>query len=187
MNSTDFRCCKCRFQHRLRNVLQHRSLLNLNLTRIHSSRMRTARSSSHPGGVSTSHPLRSRHPLSRARHLRDQATPHNQVPSWDQALPKQAPPSRHPRAGTPQDQAPPRTRHPPGPDPPVNRISDTCKNITFPQLRLRAVTILLPLEQCDLLVSICFPIITTNILGNFLYQHMEFCNMITLSYLPSSK
>ena len=35
---------------------------------------------------------------------------------------------------------PPRTRHPPGPDtPPVNRITDTCKNITFPQPRLRAV------------------------------------------------
>ena len=76
---------------------------------------------------------------------------------------EQAPPgSRPPRAGTPRDQTPPWSRHPPGPDtlwsrhspgagtppeqapprdqtPPVNRIKDTCKNITFPQLRLRAV------------------------------------------------
>ena len=41
---------------------------------------------------------------------------------------------------------PPGTRHPTGTrppqgetHPPVNRITDTCKNITFPQLRLRAV------------------------------------------------
>ena len=44
----------------------------------------------------------------------------------------------HPKVpGTP----PPGTRNLPGPDPPLNRITDTCKNITFPQLRLRAVKI----------------------------------------------
>ena len=32
-------------------------------------------------------------------------------------------------------------RHAGIPPPPVNRITDTCKNITFPQLRLRALTI----------------------------------------------
>ena len=40
-------------------------------------------------------------------------------------------------SGTPRDQTPPG----PGQNPtlPMNRITDTCKNITFPQLRLRAV------------------------------------------------
>ena len=53
--------------------------------------MRTAHSSSRPGGgVST------RHPPGPDPH-RDQATP---------------------RAGTPQDQAPPQSRHPPGPGTP---------------------------------------------------------------------
>ena len=70
-------------------------------TRMHSSRIRTARSSSRPGGVSTRHPPRTR--------------------------------PREP--GTPPDQTP----LGPGTPPPVNRIRDTCKDITFPQLRLRAV------------------------------------------------
>ena len=58
--------------------------------------MRTARSSSRPGGL--------------------HQTPRDQTP-----------------LGTdpPLDQAPPRDQAPP----PVNRIIDTCKNITFPQLR----------------------------------------------------
>ena len=54
-------------------------------TRMHSSRMRTARSSSRPGGVSTRHPPGSR-------------------PHPEQACP-----------------------------PPVNRMTDRCKNITLPQ------------------------------------------------------
>ena len=52
----------------------------------------------------------------------------------DEAPPDQAPPTSRPPA--------PGNRHRlPGsrPPPPVNRITDTCKNITFPQLRLRAV------------------------------------------------
>ena len=53
-----------------------------------------------------------------------------------------------PPAGTPRTRhPPPRARYPlgpgtplgPGNPPAVNRITDTCKNITFPQLRLRAV------------------------------------------------
>ena len=80
-----------------------------------SSRMRTARSSSCRGGL-------------------------HQAPPWEQTRPgtKHPPPGAdtHPRDQTPLDQAPP------GPGtPPVNRITDTCKNITFPQLRLRAVII----------------------------------------------
>ena len=44
------------------------------------------------------------------------------------------------RRGGGLHQAPPRTWHPPGAGTPsVNRITGTCKNITFPQLRLRAV------------------------------------------------
>ena len=52
------------------------------------------------------------------------------APPREQTTPDQAPP----QTGTPREQTPPRSRHSP-----VNRITDTCKNITFPQLRLRAV------------------------------------------------
>ena len=77
--------------------------------------MRTARSSSRR--VSTRHP------------------PGPDTPPREQALPRE------------QAQYPPGA-YSPGPDlpgadtPPVNRITDTCKNITFPQLRLRAVKII---------------------------------------------
>ena len=108
--------------------------------------MRTAHNSSRTGGVSTRHPpdqapprtrhsprtrhppgpdppgpgpLGIRHPLLGPDPPRDQALP------WDQA--------------PPQDQAPPWDQTPWDQAPPVNRITDTCKNITFPQLRLRAV------------------------------------------------
>ena len=54
--------------------------------------------------------------------------------------------------------------HPPGPrgklpgprstpPPTVNRITDRCKNITFPQLRLQAVTILRRFVPEELVVS----------------------------------
>ena len=76
-------------------------------TRMHSSRMRTARSSSRLGGGSTRQP---------------------------------------PGAGTP------RIRHPP--PSPVNRITDTRKNIPFPQLRLRAVIINLKNEVANSLMSL---------------------------------
>ena len=83
-------------------ILSKKLYKKLLQTRMHSSRMRTARSSSRPGGL------------------------------------HQAPPGPDP----PGPGTPPGTRHPPGsgpPPPPVNRITDTCKNITFPQLRLWAV------------------------------------------------
>ena len=76
------------------------------ITRMHSSRMRTARSSSRPGGVSIS-PPRTRHPP-QSRH-----PPPEQTPPRDQAPPL----------------PPPRSRHPP-----VDRMTDTCENITLPQL-----------------------------------------------------
>ena len=61
-------------------------------TRMHSSRMRTTHSSSHPGGVSTRPPPQ-------------EQTPH----PWDQALPEQTPPrTRHPPS-----RHPPGRRHPP--------------------------------------------------------------------------
>ena len=106
------------------------------LTRMHSSRMRTARSSSRPGG-----------PPSGTPHPQDQA----HTPARDQPLP---PGNRHhpPGPGTPpwtrhspleqaplQEQTPLGTGTPPPPDqaphPPVNRITDACENITLPQLR----------------------------------------------------
>ena len=56
----------------------------------------------------------------------------------------QAPPT------PPQDQTTPPPREQ-APLPPVNRITDTCKNITFPQLRLRAVIIIYNANtQCSL-------------------------------------
>ena len=72
-----------------------------------------------------------------------QATPPEQIPPqpgadkpWERTPP--------PGADTPRPETP-RSRHPPGPDtpweqnpsqeqsPPVNRITDACKNITLPQ------------------------------------------------------
>ena len=83
-------------------------------TRMHFSRMRTARSSSRARGVSTRQPPRTRHPPG-SRH------PSEQEPPWEQ---------------TPQTRHPPGTRQPPGADPPpVDRITDACENITLPQLR----------------------------------------------------
>ena len=70
------------------------------------------------GAISTRHS-----PPSRSR------TP----PPWSMHPPDQAPPG----PGTPRDQTLREQAHPP-----VNRITDTCKNITFPQLRLRAVIML---------------------------------------------
>ena len=101
--------------------------------------MRTARSSSHQGGLHQA-PPRAGTPGSR--------------PPPEQAPPgtKHPPGTRSPRAGTPlgpdtprtrtpQEETPPWDKTPPlGPDggtppAPVNRITDACENITFPQLR----------------------------------------------------
>ena len=79
------------------------------VTRMHSSRMRTARSSSRLGGMggwaggSLPGPPRTRH------------TPRDHAP---------------PRTMHPPDHAPPRTM-----PLPVNRITHACENITLPQLR----------------------------------------------------
>ena len=79
---------------------------------MHSSRMRTARSSGHPRGSPPG------------------------PPPWEQTLWEQTPPGpgppgadNPPEPGTPQ-QTPPKTSQPL----PVNRIIDACKNITLPQL-----------------------------------------------------
>ena len=84
-------------------------------TRMHFSRMRTARSSSRARGVSTRHP-----PPGPGTPL-GAGTPRSRNP----------PGSRPLRPGTPLG-----TRQPPGSDPPpVDRITDACENITLPQLR----------------------------------------------------
>ena len=108
--------------------------------RMHSSRMHTARSSSHHrgGGVGLDQiPLN--FPLGvgleTCKACWDQTPSRTRLP-WHQAsLRTSAPRTRHPPGpGTPQNQAPPGTRHPPDqPHPPVNRITDTCKNITLTQ------------------------------------------------------
>ena len=88
-------------------------------------------------------------------HTPEQATPQNQAPPWDQAPPLgpgtplgagTPPRTRHP----PWDQAPPKEENPPPtarharippamhagiPPPPVNRITNMCKNLTLPQRR----------------------------------------------------
>ena len=81
-------------------------------TRMHSSRMRTARSSGRLGGCLHQAPPRSRHPLGAD-------TP---------------PPSRHPQTRHPPQE---QTAPPPQPSrhPPVHRMTDACENITLPQLR----------------------------------------------------
>ena len=115
---------------------------------MHSSRMRTARSSSCPGGISTRYP------------------PGADTPSWEQAPPW----TRHPREQDPLEQAPlpwtrhpspeqappsPQTRHPPGPGTPWSRHPPGAGNLRTrhppvdrhtpvnilpcPKLRLRAV------------------------------------------------
>ena len=70
--------------------------------------MRTARSSSHPGGSPPTTPPRGRHPPP------EQTLPGSRHPLG----------SRHPRSRHPPEQTPPA--------PPVNRITDACKNITLP-------------------------------------------------------
>ena len=91
-------------------------------------RMRTARSNSRQGGL---HQALDQAPP-------DQAPP-DQAPQ-DQASPWDRHPPGTPRANTPLEQTPPGSRHPPGPGtPPVNRMTNRCKNITFPQISFAGV------------------------------------------------
>ena len=78
---------------------------------MHSSRMHTAGSSSRLRGV----------------------TPGTPPPPQEQAPPRSSPPRISPweqAPPSPPKQVPPRSRHP---LPPVNRMTDRCKNITLPQ------------------------------------------------------
>ena len=73
--------------------------------------------------------------------------------------------------GTPRADTPPWTRHPPGPGiPPVNRMTDRCKNITLPQTSFaggnnitisyyieRSVTKAKQYQMSSLLHCECFP------------------------------
>ena len=85
---------------------------HMSTTRMHSSRMRTARSSSHPGGLHQAPPPEQA-PL-------DQAPPHCKA-CWDSTPPA----ARH--AGIPP------VMHAGIAPPPVNRMTNGCKNITLPQ------------------------------------------------------
>ena len=128
-----------------------------NNKRMHSSRMRTAHSSSHHGGVSTppslpdppqlppwlwvwtrSHsnsPLTvglDQIPLNFLLGCGPGDPPRPGIPLPGPGTPPGAGTPRDqtpPRAGTPQDQAPPDQA-----PPPVNRIRDACENVTLPQL-----------------------------------------------------
>ena len=108
----------------------HHCIIDIIQTRIHSSGMRTARSSKPSGGSPPGTPPGA-------------GTPWSRYP-LDQTPPEQAPPQDQTPLGAgtplgpdpPQEQASPRDQTPPS----TNRITDTCKNITFSQLRLRAVT-----------------------------------------------
>ena len=113
-----------------RNKTQLTSIKLLTQTRMHSSRMRTVSSSSHPGGVSTRHPPEQT-PLGTAPP--DQAPPGSRPPIPQTRLP----PDQAPPRSTPPDQAPPQEHTPQTRHPPVDRITDACENITLPQLRCR--------------------------------------------------
>ena len=92
---------------------------------MHSSRMHTARSSSHPGGVSTRHPSPwEQEPPKEQEPPRSRDQPPRDQPPWDQTAPRtrHSPRTRHPPGpGTPQDQAPPCGQ------------TYACKHITLPQ------------------------------------------------------
>ena len=122
------------------------------------SRMHTAHSLLYGGSCMTE--------TSRQRPPRQRPSPPGQRPAGQRPLdrdpldrdpqtetPKQHPSSRDPRdrdtqTETPMDRDPltqtPQDRDPldRDRDPPAERITDACENITFPQLRLRAVIIL---------------------------------------------
>ena len=103
---------------------------------MHSSRMRTARSSSRVGGSPPDTPLGTRHL---------EADPSEQTSPGLGTPPGPGTPSgadSPPRSRHPPDQAPPGSRLPPEQAPrreqalpPVDRITDACENITLPQLR----------------------------------------------------
>ena len=89
-----------------------------NITRKHSNRMHTTRSLLYRGISLTVNP------------------------------PGQRPPGQRPPLDRdPPGQSPPRQRPPLARDPPVNRITDMCKNITFPQLRLRVVIMIFEISS----------------------------------------
>ena len=97
-------------------------------TRMHSSRMRTARSSSHLGGVSTRHPPGTRPPC-------NQTAPPEQAPQDQEPLGPGTPPRiRHPPGTRPPGAGPPGTRHPPW-----TEWQTGVKILPCPKLRLRAV------------------------------------------------
>ena len=72
----------------------------------------------------TRHPLRTRHPPGPGTPGPGNSSPGTPLPGTRHPLDQATPRTRHPL----RDQAPPRTRYPP-----VNRMTNRCKNITLPQ------------------------------------------------------
>ena len=121
---------------------------------MHSSRMRTARSLTvsrrvlhmPPSPLAAMHAPWQPHTTPQQPHMPPTTmhTPHNHTcPPTTMHIPLQ---SHTPSAITdasPQPCTPPCNHA----HPPINRITDTCKNITFPQLRLRAVKIAITLQN----------------------------------------
>ena len=103
------------------NLSPSLSIGNMFWRRMHSSRMRTARSSSRLGGWGSLH----------------QAPPGAGTPRPGTPKDQTPPRSRHPREQAPPwEQAPPGTRHPPGagtPPPWTEFLTHACENITLPQ------------------------------------------------------
>ena len=113
---------------------------------MHSSRMRTARSLTVSRRVLCMPPQQPHMPPA-TTHAPYNHTPNHAYP-YNHTCPPQPCMSPHNHTHPPQPCMPPTTTHAPTTmldppatmhAPPVNRITDTCKNITFPQLRLRAV------------------------------------------------
>ena len=95
------------------------SLANILVTRMHSSRMHTAWTLLYGGGEG----------------LPDRNPPGQRLP-WTETLLDRASINRDPPwQRTPLDRDPPGQRPPWTENPPVNRMTYRCKNITFPELR----------------------------------------------------
>ena len=110
---------------------------------MHSSRMRIGRSLPYSGVFVQGGVLPNRDPL-RQRSARTETLPDREPLDRDpldrHSLGRHPPDRNPPYRDTPQTETP-RTEIPLDTEPPLNRMTHRCKNITFPQLRLRVVNI----------------------------------------------
>ena len=96
-------------------------------TRMHSSRMRSARSSGRPGGSPPGTPPDQALPRTRHPPGADLPPEPGTLPGADPPQPGTPSDQAHPPKADPPDQATPRSR-----PPPVNRITDACKTLPCP-------------------------------------------------------